>query len=539
MSIRDKIKDSLNYNDWVKDFEKNQGRPPRVLHIGNIANNAYLNAKILNEAGLECDVLCYDYYHIMGCPEWEDANFSGEIKDYDFPDWFSVNTKGFHRPKWFVQGPLEFCAIYLKLKNKNSKIRAWLWWQLLNLYRYCLYPSKNRVWIKRFVSCFRQMRFPFVLLGAFTLFAISGILKIYKQVILFLGRPKEQLFTSQIKAFNKIYNDLFYYRGDDLKEIDLKIYKNTFLTWFELFRYYDIVQGYATDGVFALLCDKHPYIAYEHGTIRNIPFEPTLQGKLTALTYSLADNALITNCDNIISAQKLNLTNYKFIPHPVNEEWMGTIEWRNLRSNLLESLNADFIIFHPARQHWDERRHPDWEKGNDILIRGFARFIKEINPKGAAVFVEWGKTVRESKQLLQELGVCDRIKWILPQCSRLMLRYIMASDLVADQFFLGSFGSITPKALACGRVSLLYLNEDIHRCCFQEIPPVINAKTSEEVFKGLCEFYIDPNLRAELERKSMQWYKSFHANKIIKDILLNVYKECIFSSERWENENPY
>ncbi|MEK7863241.1 MAG: hypothetical protein AAB295_08260, partial [Chloroflexota bacterium] len=26
--------------------------PPRVLHIGNIASNAYLNARILNEAGV-------------------------------------------------------------------------------------------------------------------------------------------------------------------------------------------------------------------------------------------------------------------------------------------------------------------------------------------------------------------------------------------------------------------------------------------------------------------------------------------------------
>ena len=46
--------------------------PPRVLHIGNIANNAYLNARILNEAGIPSDVLVYDYYHVMACPEWEE-----------------------------------------------------------------------------------------------------------------------------------------------------------------------------------------------------------------------------------------------------------------------------------------------------------------------------------------------------------------------------------------------------------------------------------------------------------------------------------
>lgn len=50
---------------WLEAFRARHGRAPRILHIGNIANNAYNNAKILNEVGLDCDVICYDYYHIM------------------------------------------------------------------------------------------------------------------------------------------------------------------------------------------------------------------------------------------------------------------------------------------------------------------------------------------------------------------------------------------------------------------------------------------------------------------------------------------
>ena len=58
---------------WIESFREARGRPLRVLHIGNVANNAYNNAKLLNRAGLDCDVICYDYYHMMSCPEWEDA----------------------------------------------------------------------------------------------------------------------------------------------------------------------------------------------------------------------------------------------------------------------------------------------------------------------------------------------------------------------------------------------------------------------------------------------------------------------------------
>jgi hypothetical protein len=60
---------------WLRAFEINRGRPLRVLHIGNIANNAYNNVKIQRERGIDADVLSLDY-----CPEWEDAPFSGDVR---------------------------------------------------------------------------------------------------------------------------------------------------------------------------------------------------------------------------------------------------------------------------------------------------------------------------------------------------------------------------------------------------------------------------------------------------------------------------
>ena len=106
---------------WFDDFCNRQGRAPRVLHIGNIANNAYNNAKLLNDAGLDCDVICYDYYHAMSCPEWEDADFIGEINDDFRPDWTKVDLRGFVRPDWFVQGTMSTCIKYLLARRTKGK----------------------------------------------------------------------------------------------------------------------------------------------------------------------------------------------------------------------------------------------------------------------------------------------------------------------------------------------------------------------------------------------------------------------------------
>ena len=121
---------------WLADFQKSHGRSPRALHVGNVANNAYLNAKILNAQGFDCDVVCADYYHIMACPEWEDSDFEGDIHDQFYPDWEAVDLGGFERPRWFAQGPMRYCIAYLCAKRDRKRLLAWFWWNYLRTRRW-------------------------------------------------------------------------------------------------------------------------------------------------------------------------------------------------------------------------------------------------------------------------------------------------------------------------------------------------------------------------------------------------------------------
>ena len=115
---------------FLKEFEGAHGRPLRVLHIGNIANNAYNNALIQRQFGIEADVICYNYYHVMGCPEWEAASFDGRV-DSTFPDWWATELGGWQRPDWFVQGPVCECLSYLRAKNAGDSGAAAYFWALL------------------------------------------------------------------------------------------------------------------------------------------------------------------------------------------------------------------------------------------------------------------------------------------------------------------------------------------------------------------------------------------------------------------------
>ncbi len=535
---------------------RSRGRPPRILHIGNIANNAYLNAKILNTAGLNCDVLCYDYYHVMGCPEWEDTDFDGEIDDRFRPDWSLLDLNGFKRPKWFAQGPLGICVKYFSTKYSGNLEQEKLYGVLLrhedhtspikirtarfDVVRALFFFKISRFYcrIKRFMfsddfvgrlkSRLAPLRDRNTHLETIVFVLLYGMLLIMRVIAFpFLAGYSRRISRQVERALgSKLPGNLKSCIGKDIASMQVRAEE-----WRGLLSYYDLVHAYATDGIYPLLAEK-PYVAYEHGTIRNIPFEDTTQGRLCAITYKNANHVCITNADNIESAKKLGLNNYTFVPHPINEEFLAPDEKSGiLRSSIRKEFDSDFVVFHPSRQHWEQQRHPDWEKGNDIFIRGFARFIKEVNPNAAAVFVEWGKFVDKSKSLLEELNITDRVMWIPPQPNRKMIRYIHATDLLADQFYLGAFGSTMPKALACGRPAMLYLNEEIHNWCFDEMPPVINTRTDREVFEGLKKLYADKAWRHQLVEDGKTWYRKYHSNDVILHRLLQCYEKALSVSE--------
>jgi hypothetical protein len=143
------------------------------------------------------------------------------------------------------------------------------------------------------------------------------------------------------------------------------------------------------------------------------------------------------------------------------------------------------------------------------------------------VLVCWGATLASTRQLLVEERIADRVVWVAPLPHRALVRYIRASDAVADQFYLGAFGSLTPKVMACGRIPLVALHEDVHHWCFPELPPVVNVRTEEEAFEGLRQLYRDPAWRLEREAACRNWYHQYHSMTEVVQRLGKAYDEVL------------
>lgn len=538
----------------------------KVLHIGNIANNAYLNAKILNDNGIKSDVLCYDYYHIMGCPEWEDSDFIGDYGDDNAPNWSKLDLQGFKRPDWFIQGRKITTFKYLIAKNEGSFFKT-KWYGFLLKNEQWLHEKDFKKYLLPFVRMYRLgVAFSIGFINN-TRSIISKILKLNKFILFFLSPIlivlvllllPIKIFLIIYRKFKKCkaYNNLSYtnkelefeLRIEELKDIFYNYqperieyfdesfffqYKSEYYLCKKLFKHYDVIHTYGLDGFYPMLVNL-PYIAFEHGTIRNFPFQNDMIGICSYLSYKLANHVFITNADNIEAAKKLEFKNYSFIPHPINESVLEKIHKEDV-TNLYHKYDTDFIAFHPPRQHWTQKRgenwmdgvefFKDWEKGNDIFIEGFAKFVKEVNPKAKAIFVLWGKKINESKNLIKELGIEENIIWVKPMHNYNMIKTVLSVDILVDQFTLGAFGSTMPKALMCHKPSMMYLNESLHKWCLTEMPPVENVQDKEQVYNSLKRIYLDKQYVEELNNKSFRWYDFYHSNKYIFKELLSVYSK--------------
>jgi hypothetical protein len=139
--------------------------------------------------------------------------------------------------------------------------------------------------------------------------------------------------------------------------------------------------------------------------------------------------------------------------------------------------------------------------------------------------VTWGATLNQSQALIQELGISDLIKWIEPLPHIRMVEMIVATNAVADQFYLGAFGSLTPKGLMLGRPVLLNLDESIHQWCFDKIPPVLNTKTPQQVADALIMLSSNAAACQKYSELGTEWYRTSHSNEAISRRFADVLKQ--------------
>ena len=505
----------------------------------------------------------------MGCPEWEDADFHGEFGDQFRPDWSRVNLRGFRRPRWFAQGPRSLCIAFLLARRRGWTIRGehlWRWLEYASRLRraplisrsesllarelravtapWWYEPSDPRpddvehvslpaVWLRAFRQVWQRGLRQFWYRSGRTLVSVRNLLGVprmlwsklqefYRVVAAHLDylptspprAPRKKKFANVfcgdvVAEFSKEFP-----QRPPLEDTDIAAYRAIIGEWRELFLEYDIIHAYSTDPILPFLAAV-PYVALEHGTLREIPYQDTATGRLTALAYRRAAHVFVTNADCMESARWLADDRVDFVNHPYDDNHSANVNGaKELRSSMCAKLSSDFLIFFPTRHDWvPGTGYAD--KANDSFLYAFGR-LRAAGFRVGMVCCNWGKNVEESRQLIASLGCAENVRWMEPMGIVQFERTAMASDLVADQFKLGAFGGVTFKALAAGVPVMTYLKPDLFSEKFP-MPPVLNCRDEEEIHQQLM-FLVENKASLErLARVSKEWVNKYHnADALLK-----------------------
>lgn len=273
------------------------------------------------------------------------------------------------------------------------------------------------------------------------------------------------------------------------------------VNFLRIMRRYDLIVAHVPFALYAQFSRK-PYIAFDAGAIRYLDMKPSsyhrIRSWLLKRGYKNAKTILMTNPDT------LDL----FQAHGFNPVFMPfLIDTSRYRPTVMEdTLPFEYVFFMPSRQIWRE-------KGNDLVVEAFARFCKEYK-EALLAMIDWGEDAERTRSLVSKLGIEKSVMWLPLMSKPRVMRWYNLSTAVADQFVLGSYGTTAPEAMACEKPVVIYISEQHHLRTFGEVPPVLNARSTEEILSSLI-LCTDSSFRRKVGGLSREWVERHHSPEIV------------------------
>lgn len=281
-----------------------------------------------------------------------------------------------------------------------------------------------------------------------------------------------------------------------------------------MLRDYDLIVGHAPFAKIAKLYRtlyRKPYIIFDAGWIRYLPLNK--KGYASARKgYREAAMILYTNVDTESMFIEQEYPKLAYTPFAID-----TDTYSPSRSRTPDTPT----FFHPSRHDWPE-------KGNDRLLRGFAKYVQR-NQKAKLVTVEWYQSVedlQQSKQLVAELGIQENVTWVPVMPKGKLIEYYQKSTAIFDQFLFGAFGTTAPEALSCGKPVVGYVEAKYWQKYHTEPPPVLNASTADDIYNAMVKLE-DPQLQDEQGRQGREWIMRNCDSALVASQQLEAYKKVL------------
>ncbi len=554
---------------------------PRILHVGNVANLAFVNARIHNARGYNAHLLAPDFYHFASSPEWQDMVDKpvdrAALGDDWFPDFEAGNVPRSPNYPWVSQGPVHLAINYLHHLVRGHPQTA-LARSTLDYQRFKVAAFKSSLphsIVMEKVPFLRRMRGSNLTKAEQTALAngrvSDEVLQHMRRVVGSLyGEEQARNISPPIGYANAVSyagvdrylsalwqelvtDDQLFATGitlpeelvshsikvpEGVEQADFDAYGYTLSWWKELFSHYDEVVLYGSSAIYGLLTGVR-YHAYEHGNIRSIPFKNDALGRLTRLAYDRAESVFITNTDYVIADKRLEFDPDRrfYIPHAFEE--LIIFDFREKHIEKLKPSPDTVTFFAPARQDW-QQDDPSLNKGNDRIVHAMKMLVDQGVTNFKVTFVDWGQDAAATRALISDHGLSEHAIWVNPLPKGELWKAYLSNHAVLDQFTLDAFGGVTYETLALGvRVVTRDDGKANRRFFDDDPPPLLSAHTPEEIADRMQAIIRDPMDTAGVGRASRDWIIRKHSADAITGIFAAAFdasKERRAAAEKAKRE---
>ena len=302
--------------------------------------------------------------------------------------------------------------------------------------------------------------------------------------------------------------------------------KNLF-TFRKEFNQYDLNVAFESMPIFLQFCQK-PLISFATGSnLREDVFKKGIKGFLLKRGFLKAKMVLFDNIDmeTLEAFKKLGIKKYKWIPcYILQQSLPEKRQISKINDNFLDNFKEKFICFSSARLDFNQ-------KGTDILIRGFASFIKKNKNRARLLIIDYGKDREEVKRMIKKLNIENSVS-ILPLLSWSEVIELYKKSSLTFGYFRNNTSGVhhfpfsIMDALKTGSISI----SSIDRVAFQEVvgeePFIFKAFTEKDIEEQINFTFTNYNkVKNDFAVKGPLWVKKYHSKEFIIKRLLKIIDE--------------
>ncbi len=206
-----------------------------------------------------------------------------------------------------------------------------------------------------------------------------------------------------------------------------------------------------------------------------------------------------------------NITKNEEVQHLPNFERFAQLRAEN-----------DLLIFSHSR-HNGFHLQPSLamhQKGNDVLIRGFANFVKKASHlRCKLILFDYGMDVEASKRLIEILEIEEFIVWMpMMQRKEIMLGLNMA-DISCGQFDNSWLTCGVVNETLASNIPLLHFREDtLYTRDYATLYPIMNAKTDKEIEERISQYMTEPLSFKQDAQNGAAWLHQYTVQNPIRII---------------------